>query len=203
MRVLMLESDRHWGDGAVRQLQAAGHTVVRCHEQDQPAFPCNALFDKGLCPLEAPESVDVVVDHRAHAYPRPTENEDGVTCALRHHVPLVASGVTVLSPFEPWITTYADDDDIVHACEEACAAPVELLGRPATAELRRVLGLPIDGDAGRVEVHRDGGHLRAVATVPVDAGEVESKIAVKIAGVLRRLDNHASQIDVAVVREGQ
>ena len=50
------------------------------HEADHAAFPCNALSDKNVCPLEVEPAVDVVVDHRAHPHPRPTRSEDGVTC---------------------------------------------------------------------------------------------------------------------------
>lgn len=196
MRVLVLETDRHAADHIVRNLQSAGHTVARCHEDDLPVFPCRALFDEGRCPLDEPGSVDVVVDHRAHAYPRPTDAEDGVACALRQHIPLVASGVTVLSPFEDWVTTFVDgDDDVVAACEAAMAARVARLERPANAAIDEIV------EGASVEVHRRGGCLRAVATVPADAGEVEGAIAVKLAGVLRHNDRRASQIDVAVRRE--
>lgn len=52
MRVLVVESDRRAADKAITDLQAAGHHVMRCHETDLPAFPCNALCDKGTCPID-------------------------------------------------------------------------------------------------------------------------------------------------------
>src|SRR3954463_15901489 len=128
MRVLVAESDHNAADEVIVQLQAAGHQVVRCHEVGLPTFPCNALFDGGQCPLDAAGSVDVVVDHRAHIYPQPTPSEDGVACALRHHVPLVASGATVVSPYEDWVTAYVGrDGDVVAACERAIAARIDRL----------------------------------------------------------------------------
>ncbi len=196
MRVLVLETDRHSADHVVRALQSAGHTVLRCHEDDLPLFPCNALFDEGVCPLDEPGSVDVVVDHRAHAYPVPAAAEDGVACALRRFVPVVASGVTVLSPFDDWITTFVDgDDDIVAACEAAAASRILRLERPADD----VVGSIVDGAA--VEIHRRGDRLRATVSLPGNAPEVDQQLAVAVAGLLRQRDRHASQVDVAVRRE--
>ena len=119
MRVLVVESDRRAADEAITDLQAAGHRVVRCHEADLPAFPCNALCDQGSCPLETKERVDVVLDFRAHPYPKPTSFEDGVSCALRHHVPLVVAGTSALNPFDKWTTVIADGHNAVEACELA------------------------------------------------------------------------------------
>ncbi len=196
MRVLVIESDGHAADEVVDQLQAEGHQVSRCHEKGLPVFPCNALFDGGECPLEAPGSVDVVVDHRAHAYPRPTPSEDGVACALRHHVPLVASGVSALSPYEAWVTSYVgSDNDVVAACERAAATRLGRLERPAQDQLDRIV------EHGEVEVHRTANQLKATAVIPPDAGEIEGAVAVKIAAALRRAAPTASQIDVAVSRQ--
>jgi hypothetical protein len=195
MRVLVTESDRHAADEVVVRLQAAGHQVARCHEDGLPIFPCNALFDGGSCPLDAPGSVDVVVAHRAHADPCPTAMEDGVACALRQHVPLVASGVSALSPYEDWVTAHVDrDGDVVDACEQASAARLPRLERPAQDELDRIV------EHGEVEVHRVAGRVAATATIPVDAGEIEGALAVKIAGALRHDAPTARQIDVAVSR---
>lgn len=194
MRVLMLETDRHSADHVVRDLQSAGHTVVRCHEDDLPLFPCNALFDHGSCPLDEPGSVDVVVDHRAHAYPGPAAGEDGVACALRRFVPLVATGVTVFSPYERWVTTFVDGDDAVAACEQAAASRIVRLERPAD----EVAGTIAEGAA--VEVHRRGDRLRATVALPPDAPEVDQQVAVKLAGLLRQQDPYVSQVDVAVKR---
>jgi hypothetical protein len=200
MRVLVLESDPHTAHGAIVELQAAGHKVLRCHEPDMPAFPCNALFDGGSCPLDQ-EPVDVVLDHRAHVSSRPTPYEDGISCALRRHIPLVTSGMSVFSPFEPWTVTHVGDDGVVAACEAAIAAPIEPLARPAREALQHTLanaGSPTDG--ADVEVHRQGGRLHATVSIPVDAGEVEGAVAVKIAGVLRAADRHATKVDVTVRR---
>ena len=201
MRVLMLETDRHSADGVAVRLENAGHTVVRCHDDDTPAFPCNGLANAGGCPLDDAQGVDVVIDHRAHAYPRPTDYEDGVSCALRRHIPLVASGVTVLSPFEPWTTTSTEGVDIVAACEAAAAAPLERIAAPAQAVAREVFALAgRDPEGVTVDVHRQGRRLQVLATIPADATDVEGPVAVKVAGAVRAVDRDASQIDVAVQR---
>jgi hypothetical protein len=43
MTVLVLESDTGAADSAIEQLEGEGHAVVRCHERNAVAFPCNAL----------------------------------------------------------------------------------------------------------------------------------------------------------------
>ena len=202
MRVLVVESDRHAAANAVTDLQAAGHHVVRCHEQDLPAFPCNALCD-GECPIDADAGVDVVVDYRSRPYPRPTAYEDGVTCALRHHIPLVVAGTSALNPFDKWATAIATrDDDIVATCERATQMPLERLAEPARAEVRRRLRLqPAVAETADVVVYRSkGGQLDAVVRVLDEAAEMDDELAVAVAGVLRAHDRFAPRVNVAVER---
>jgi hypothetical protein len=204
MRVLVVESDRRSADGAILDLQAAGHHVARCHEVDLPAFPCNALCDSGSCPIDEKESVDVVLDYRAHAHPKPTDHEDGVSCALRHHVPLVVAGISALNPFERWTAAVAGDDDIVEVCEHAAARPLEQLAAPARAEVRRRLAHQPDVAArADVVVHRSRGSLRAVVSLPEEADELDGALAVAVAGVLRHVDRFATSVDVAVERSAR
>jgi hypothetical protein len=202
MRVLVVESDRGAADRAVTDLQAAGHRVVRCHEIDLPAFPCNALCDNGNCPIETHQGVDVVLDYRSRPYPRPTAFEDGVSCSLRHHLPLVVAGTSALNPFDKWTTVIADDDDIVQACERAAALPVERLAAPARAEVRRRLRHQPDvaEQADVVVVHRSNRQLDAVVYLPDEAEELDGTLAVAVAGVLRDHDRFSARVNVAVKR---
>jgi hypothetical protein len=201
VRVLVVESDRGSATSAINDLKAAGHHVVRCHEQDLPAFPCNALCDHGECPLEAPEGVDVVVDYRARPHPRPTPFEDGVSCALRRHVPLVVAGTSALNPFDRWTRATAVDDDVVNVVEEVGGGQNIDLAAPARAEVRKLLERDPDVAArANVEVHRRRGVISAVIEVPPEAEEIESRLAVAVAGVLRATDRFSSQINVAVRR---
>ena len=206
MRVLVVESDRHAATNAVTDLQAAGHHVVRCHEQDLPAFPCSALCDKGECPIETDAGVDVVVDYRSRPYPRPTAFEDGVSCALRHHIPLVVAGTSALNPYDKWTTCIANaDDEIVATCERAVEMPLEGLATPARDEVRRRLHLqPAVAAAADVIVHRSkGGQLDAVIRLADEAAGMDDELAVAVAGVLRANDRYARRVNVAVERVGK
>src|SRR5688500_13217404 len=139
LRVLLTETDKGACDPVAQRLEAAGHEVLRCHEPGAPAFPCVGLADESGCPLEG--SVDVVVAVRARPHPKPTPLEDGVTCALRSHVPLVVSGNDGLNPFEEWTRIAADQDDTVEAAEWAAHAPLIGPTRTATSEAQRMVGL--------------------------------------------------------------
>ena len=68
---------------------------TRCSDattDQSPAFPCSALTDDG-CPLRR-NIVDVALTVRQRPRSQPAPQEDGVTCALRTHVPLVVAGAT-------------------------------------------------------------------------------------------------------------
>ena len=200
MKILVLDSD---GEGGARQaaatLEAAGHEVHRCHDDGAPAFPCNGLSGATECPLHG--VVDVAVVVREHPWPRPTALEDGVTCALRHAVPLVVSGRTALDPFDGWATEHLEGTDgLVEACERAMTAPLPRHGEVAVARAVEVLErheLPTDGV--RAEVHRHDArlHVDVDVPVPVDAA-LSGMIATRVVGRLRQHDRYASAIDIAV-----
>lgn len=199
MRVLVVESDRGAASLAVTDLRAAGHRVVRCHEDDLPAFPCNALCDKGECPIESEQGVDVVLDYRSRPYPKPMPLEDGVSCALRHHIPLVVAGTSALNPYDRWTTAIADDDDIVAECETAYAMPIERLAEPARREVpRRLADDPVAAEGADVVVHRSNGQLDAMISVPGNVEDLDGSLAVAVAAVLRAHDRFASRVNVAV-----
>src|SRR4051794_5535888 len=91
MRALVMGTD----DWATEQIAAtvarAGHTIVRCHEPGEPAFPCNALIEGRRCPLDV--GFDVAITARARLVEAPTVGELGIVCALRTKHPLVVSGL--------------------------------------------------------------------------------------------------------------
>lgn len=103
MEVLVVESEPGAAAIAIAQLEAAGHRVTRCHEPGQRPFPCVGL-DPGRCPLEN-DAIDVELTVRARTNPRPSPLEDGVTCVLRHHAPVVAAGRTTINPFAQYSVT--------------------------------------------------------------------------------------------------
>jgi hypothetical protein len=201
MRVLVVESDRHSADRAIADLRAAGHEVARCHESGAPAFPCNALCDGGSCPLDSGSGVDVLLDYRARPHPRPTPFEDGVSCALRHQIPVVVAGAPALNPFDQWTTAVAADDSVVDACERAATGPIESLAAVALAKVRQLLSNePAVADVADVTVTRNAGTLQAIVLLPECADELDAALAVGVAGAIRTRDRWTPRVDVCVSR---
>ena len=200
MKILVLDSDGEGGGRkAAATLTAAGHEVHRCHEDGTPAFPCNGLGGEAPCPLDG--VIDVAVVVREHPWPRPTAREDGVTCALRHAVPLVVAGRTALDPFNGWATeTTEGADGLAEACERAAQSSLPRHVEAAAAMAAEVIerhGLPTDGLAA--DVRRRDGRLRVAITIdaPVDAG-LAGMVATRVVGRLRQIDRYALAVDVSV-----
>jgi hypothetical protein len=200
LNVLVLESDRGAATEAVADLEAAGHRVLRCHDGASPAFPCTALTDDG-CPLRN-TIVDVALTVRRRPRSQPAPQEDGVTCALRTHVPLVVAGATVLNPYEDFATEIVDEPgDIVAACERAAAAPLRAHTRAALRALKTVFDKNDVGDTtARVVVYRLHGQLHVEVTSPEARPQpLQNIAAVQIVAALRALDPDARGIDVSFV----
>jgi hypothetical protein len=196
MKVLVLESETGAAAIATAQLERAGHQVLRCHEPGARAFPCAGLRDEG-CPLER-ECVDVALTIRARPLGQPTRLEDGVSCALRHRIPVVVGGRTTTNPFSPCRVTVAGRD-VVQACERAATGSLEqheeIAQRTLDESLRRA------GEArepARAEVTRRSGGLRATLHFPRGTPErLRAMASVRVVGALRSFDPHAGGIDVA------
>jgi hypothetical protein len=151
MKVIISGTDGWAMARAQRELTAAGHEVLTCHEDGAPAFPCVGL--RGApCPVE--QDVDVVLTVRAHPLPHPARREIAVTCALHHGIPLVVAGQTALNPFEGFATVITDGvDEIVPAC--LLAAGLGSPGRHAPAPPR-----PARGAATEVHLDRPADAVR-------------------------------------------
>ena len=132
MRVLVLESRSGAADDPVVQLQARGHSVVRCHDgRGRRVFPCSALVEGHQCPLENHRPrVDVALTVRHQASSLPAPLEDGIACALRAHVPVVVAGDVESNPYEALGAAVAGDD-VVKACERAANKALERRGSVA------------------------------------------------------------------------
>jgi hypothetical protein len=196
MRVLLTETEAGDGSGAAHALSAAGHDVVRCRAEGTATFPCAALRPDEHCPLEG--TVDVVLAVRRGAT-APTLREDGVTCGLRHHLPLVVDDPENLNPFRDWTTVTIEDGDVVEACERAAAAALADLSRAASDEVRRALDLDRDDDPSvGAAVYRRGDRLLVDLSLPPGlTGEEAHRVGVRAAGAVRRVDPHAPKIDVS------
>lgn len=199
LRVLVFESERGAAEVAVQELVAAGHDVVRCHEPGAPAFPCNGLSDDPHCPLRD-GIVDVALTVRTRPRSQPAPHEDGVSCALQHHVPLVVAGSPALNPFAPWAAEVVEGTDgIVEACERAAVAPLPRHGTLAREALSAVLALHgIDPSGASVHVRRRDGRLLVAARSPVPLEQaVKALASVRMIAALRAFDHESAGIDVA------
>lgn len=122
--VLVVGTDDWAIEQSANELEAGGCAVRRCHEPGEPAFPCNALVEGRVCPLDA--GFDVVVTVRARAASEPTQAEMGVVCALHRGIPLVVAGVGSSRPFGPWASLAVEQGgDVVTACEKVMGGTSE------------------------------------------------------------------------------
>ena len=135
-RVLVVGTDDWAIESAAAELEAGGCTVLRCHEPGQPAFPCNALVEGRVCPLDA--GFDVVADVRAQSTGSLQQAEFGVVCALHHGLPLVLAGVAPERPLGPWATRVVEHGGNLVADCRAAASPTAVPVATGQAQRRRV-----------------------------------------------------------------
>lgn len=198
LNVLVLESERGAAEAAIDELTKAGHAVLRCHEPGAPAFPCHGLADDPSCPLRT-TTVDVALTVRSRPRSQPAPQEDGVSCALARHVPLVVAGPSVMNPFNGFAAEVLDrTDDVTAACERAAVAPLPRHGDRAAGALAAVLDVhEITGCTPAITVTRQGGRLVAVVTGAGDLDHTVKSIgSVRIVAALRQFDTDATGIDV-------
>jgi hypothetical protein len=203
MKVLVLESETGAATIATAQLEQAGHQVLRCHEPGERAFPCRGLQGDG-CPLDG-EPVDVALTVRARPVGQPTALEDGVSCALRRHIPVVVAGRTTANPFSSFPVIVAGRD-VVEACERAAAGSLvqhEAVAQRALDESMRRADED-RSESGWVEVTRRSGGLRATLHFPPGTPErLRAMASVRVVGALRAFDPSAAGIDVAWTADDQ
>jgi hypothetical protein len=174
--------------------------VARCHDAGDPAFPCRALEEGSTCSLEQ-DPVDVVLTVRSRSA-EPSALEDGVTCAIRAHIPLVVAGDAETGPYGPWATaTIGAEGDVVGACAAAATAPLARHSQAGTDRLRELLahnGVP-DAESGHVEVTRRNGRLRVLIHVPEHvAPQVAEVAATHVLAAIHEVDPNARGTDVSI-----
>jgi hypothetical protein len=197
LNVLALESERGAADVACHELTAAGHSVWRCHEPGATAFPCNALAQGQQCPLDA-AIIDVALDVRARPRAQPGPLEDGVFCAIRHHVPVVVSGAKELNPYDDYATELVTSAaDVVKTSERAAHSLLREHTLVAARSLRAVLDRRDIDAALLVAVRRHHGALvvQITGTDTLDDA-TRSMASVRISAALREVDHDARAIDV-------
>lgn len=199
MRVLLVESRPGLADRAEAELRGHGYAIVRCHDAGAGPFPCAGVVE--ACPLlTGPTDVAVVV---RGAEPDPSRYEDGVSCAIRHNVPLVVAAGGE-HPYRPWAAGEADPDRPGHVaavCDEVLRGPLPLHGERATSVARQA-AVAAGRDAGEVwvEVHRSAPDLRAVLHVGADVDiRTAEWVATRVRAALHDYDRDAGHIDVTVL----
>ncbi|MDW3218163.1 MAG: hypothetical protein R8F63_06075 [Acidimicrobiales bacterium] len=150
MRILLMtQNDDQFLEAAV-PLRRRGHEVVGCHDEGaaESRWPCVAV--ESTCPLDEGVDAAVVLSRCEH---RP---EEGVSCAVRHRVPLVVGGPTPVS-----LLSYADvvlddiDDTLADVVETAVTQPHALLSTAATDAVAAVAEQAgVDGDVHAVVFRR-------------------------------------------------
>ncbi|MEX2255647.1 MAG: hypothetical protein WEC34_09425 [Acidimicrobiia bacterium] len=198
MRVLVVGTLPDAVERVDRELRAAGHEIVRCHDAAESAFPCAALRDARACPLEGPP-VDVAVTVRDQPWHQPSPFEDGAVCALRRHIPLVTVDAAV-NPFGAWSRRdVTGEADLAAVCEEVADAPLPHHGAVATDIMVEVIERAgLDPAGASAVVHRRRGVLKVTIDLPDAAAPQRGNIGSRIITALRELDPRAPGIDVGV-----
>jgi hypothetical protein len=190
LNVMVLQSERGAADQAALELMDAGHVVLRCHDPGASAFPCRGVEDQSSCPLRS-HAVDVAVTVRSRPRSQPAPQEDGVRCALMHHVPLVVAGPAVLDPYEGYEARVLDrDGDVVGACEEVAAAELPHHSRVASEALQT-------GSRASV-TRRHGSLLVSVSGLEGLAPRGREAAVVRMLAKLREFDSTARGIDIVL-----
>jgi hypothetical protein len=199
LSVLVLESNRHGAAPAVEALEAAGHTVHRCHDEDDRGFPCRGITQADGCPLDG--TIDAALVVRPRITPRPTSLEDGLTCAIRAGVPIVEDGPDFLDPFSPWVTRRVRPGfGVVDACVEAADAGFDPMRGAIIDRIGAVAaGAGITASAVSCHIDRDGSSLAVHLDLPcaVNRG-VEQALAVRVLDAVHSLGHTVGNVDVHV-----
>jgi hypothetical protein len=176
MRTLLIEPTPAGPASLARDLEAAGHDVVRCHPSDGPSFPCAGLADG--CPLDRSAPIEVAIAVRDEALPAPTADEGAVTCAIRAGLPVVVVGPPGANPFGTWSEACHDPAEVADASRRAIDAVAERRAAPLVAEVERLVAIEgVDAGEVQVTVERSGD----LATVSV---RTERPLPEGLAGVI-------------------
>jgi hypothetical protein len=200
LNVIVMESERHAADEAVRELTEAGHVVLRCHDAGAATFPCRGLENRSDCPLHS-HAVDVALTVRSRPRSQPTATEDGVRCALMARLPVVVAGPAVLDPFERYGARVIDRTyDVVDACADVARGESVEHSRVATEALRAARVPNEILHAARTTVtRRRGGLLASITGLGGLAPRQRDAAIVRMMGKLREFDSSARVIDVVDV----
>ncbi len=169
-----------------RMVIDAGHVVHTCHDRN---WGCIGMDDR--CPLDDPVDVAIAV-----AEPGGRFDPQGVACAHRARIPIVAVGATEADPVLDYVVTNVPhgDGSIVVAME---AAAKDASGHgdaitDALASHRR------PDECIHVSVERSARGIDVLLVVGADDARAAALADVARAAV-REYDSHVNVIDVSVV----
>lgn len=197
--VLVIESRPHIAEPAVRELEAAGHRIHRCYDDPDAVGPCRGLSSPSACPVDGPVDVALVV---RPGQPDSTGRfEEGVSCAVRAHVPVVELGAAEAEPLRPWITRRVPEGgDVAGACVDAIAESFTPVRAEVQGRIARLLGtysIDMADVAVRFEPRRGGLDVHLDLPVSVPRG-VEQALAVRVLDALRGSGRTFGRVDVHV-----
>jgi len=199
LNVLVLQTDARTADPAVEALEASGHRVHRCHDEDARGFPCRGARDRSACPLDG--HIDVALVSRRGVRPHPTELETGVTCAIRAGLPIVEEGTDLLDPFAPWVTkrvsTAAQTPQACVDAVEAGHVPLLLAIEARISKLLRASGIELAAVACTIHPRPAGLVITLALPTPVATG-VEHALAVRVLDAVRSTGRTYGHIEVSV-----
>lgn len=180
------------------ELEAAGHTIWRCHDEAGPA--CRAVQGRP-CPLEA-VPIEVAVTARPWAAPAPLPTEDGILCATRRRLPIVVAGAARGHPFRA-VATVEEGSASVAAVIDAVARGVAPDHTAVAADALRQHLPPGHADDARVVVRRRaGGGLQVTITTRARVPRAAVlAAAVRVAAAVRAFDPWSPSLDVSIEEE--
>ncbi|HKE75894.1 MAG TPA: hypothetical protein VKB57_19920 [Acidimicrobiales bacterium] len=193
LNVLVIESRPGAAAEPIRELGAAGHHTLTCHD-GRTAVTCRGLTSPDDCPLAQDPDVALLVRPRVDPHTSARE-ATAVVCAVRAGIPLVEAGPAHLDPYDAVVTARAVDGDVVAACE---AGVDEALGALGRAILRQVTPTPA---TCRVERAGRRLHVRLDLPQPVDPAEAQA-LAVRALDAVRASGRAYGEVDVSVTNGG-
>lgn len=170
-----------------RMVADAGHAVHPCHDRN---WGCIGM--EGECPLDA-DAVDVAV---AVAEPGGRFDPQGVACAHRARIPIVAVGATPADPVLNYVHANVPhgDESVVVAIE---AAAKDATGHRAAIKTALIAHRRPD-ECLHVSVERNARAIDVLVIARADDTRAAALADVARAAV-REYDPHVNVIDVSVV----
>lgn len=197
MNVIMTESEPAQSATLAAELAKLGHTVTTCAAPRGSTAPCAGMLPCPACPLDTAE-LTLVVDVRANALPRLTDQEYGAVCALREDVPVLVVGPAQAGAAAPWAAaTVPDTEAVSWVCTYAQAGPRTTAERVDRAVERTLSSRFTDG-AGATEFDQDHGRRIVVVRLDHQVNPALTRAIVRAVRTALRHDPEWREADVEI-----